>query len=504
MQISKGALRSLLMVLLVSSGLLFLTIHYPESLRYIRLTQWFGFIGIGILYIYLLLDLSFKSISRKLLVPFTAFMLLHAAVAFFGEVGGLSGYSFLPKAFATGVIIGIANLITILVLVISRHVNRLNGRKRKMGRIFFHVMALLVVVHVLILGTHFENYETPLFRISFILGSVLFVAEFFVIDKFLGRKIKLTVPVFTVISTILVGLIGGRVFSSNPSSLLGTINMHGLQMNSMDSNEMNMTDAGFMARMNSMPTMKGDRTKRYTVNFDHPMTIKPNTDTLLSYTVFDAASGNQVGLFQLAYTKLMHMVVVDDQLQYFSHIHPSQNGERFIVSTQFPHEGRYHIYISFQPVGAIEQQFGFTLQVGPKNEEETKPEWSVDQDLTKTFGDVKVSLTEPHLISKKMEKGEQSIRFTLTNAATGEPLTNLSPYLAAFGHLVMINTRTYEYLHVHPTNISAPNPQDRSGPVIDFVPVSIFDPIHPGMYRLFAQFSPDGKLFASDFTVQVD
>src|SRR5262249_53184866 len=114
----------------------------------------------------------------------------------------------------------------------------------------------------------------------------------------------------------------------------------------------------------NLPSLKGDRTRRFTVSFSAPDTINPNEDTTLSFKVNDASSGNETKLFQKVYSKFAHLVIVDSSLSYFSHIHPDVDGNNFTITTQFPKDGIYHLYINFQPFGAIEQQFAFTVNVG--------------------------------------------------------------------------------------------------------------------------------------------
>ncbi len=252
--------------------------------------------------------------------------------------------------------------------------------------------------------------------------------------------------------------------------------------------------------MSAMPSLTGDRTKRYTVGFNNPKNVTPNVDTMLSFQVNDASNGNPTVMYQRVYTKLMHLVIVDEELEYFTHIHPEQTENTFTIATKFPHAGRYHLYLNFQPFGSIEQQFAFTLDVGNTKEANAN---TADQSKKKTFGAVTVELSTPELVAQKMEQGEQTFTFTLSDATKNTPITTLKPYLDSFGHLVMINTDTYEYLHVHPTNAVVPKPGDMSGPTVEFLPMSIHDPIRRGTYRLFAQFNPNGKLIVTNFTVVV-
>lgn len=86
---------------------------------------------------------------------------------------------------------------------------------------------------------------------------------------------------------------------------------------------------------------------------------------------------------------------------------------------------------------------------------------------------------------------------TLTVTKDGAPVTDLQPYLGAYGHLVALRAGDLAYLHVHPDG----GPGDGKtppGPEITFhttVPST-------GDYRLFLDFKHDGKVRTADFTVR--
>src|SRR5690606_10345924 len=86
---------------------------------------------------------------------------------------------------------------------------------------------------------------------------------------------------------------------------------------------------------------------------------------------------------------------------------------------------------------------------------------------------------------------------TLTVTRAGEPVTDLQPYLGAYGHLVALRTSDLAYLPVHPEG----EPGDgatKAGPGVTFaaeVPSA-------GTYRLFLDFKHQGKVRTADFTVE--
>ena len=80
----------------------------------------------------------------------------------------------------------------------------------------------------------------------------------------------------------------------------------------------------------------------------------------------------------------------------------------------------------------------------------------------------------------------------------GQPVTDLDPYLGAYGHLVALRSGDLAYLHVHPEG----EPGDgitRPGPEVTF---SATAP-SPGIYRLFLDFKHEGVVRTADFTLAV-
>jgi hypothetical protein len=72
-------------------------------------------------------------------------------------------------------------------------------------------------------------------------------------------------------------------------------------------------------------------------------------------------------------------------------------------------------------------------------------------------------------------------------------LTDLQPYLAAYGHLVALRQGDLAHLHVHPDGV----PGDGvipAGPAIEFVA----EVPSAGTYRLFLDFQHDGVVRTAD------
>jgi hypothetical protein len=87
------------------------------------------------------------------------------------------------------------------------------------------------------------------------------------------------------------------------------------------------------------------------------------------------------------------------------------------------------------------------------------------------------------------------ISFALEDAATSQPVTDLQPYLGAWGHMFIVSADLADAVHSHPTTpLSA-----------DGGPRIFFHQRFPraGSYRLWVQFQRAGSVITVPFTVLV-
>jgi hypothetical protein len=86
----------------------------------------------------------------------------------------------------------------------------------------------------------------------------------------------------------------------------------------------------------------------------------------------------------------------------------------------------------------------------------------------------------------------------LSVSRDGVPVTDLEPYLGAYGHLVVLRAGDLGYLHVHPVG-DAGDPSVAAGPHVRFATTAPSS----GTYRLFLDFQHGGVVRTAAFTVQV-
>ena len=480
-----------------------------SSLQVIKLAEVYAFSAVGFLYLALLTtplygafpNLPFRAqyIKARRALGVSAFFCasLHAYFAFFKLLGGFTGLSFLDSSYIVAISLSATALLILSLMATTSFdvmVRRLGKRWKQLHQ-FVYLAGVLIVIHALLLGSHFANPANSIVaRFSFVLIFFLLFLEAIRLDRYLNKRTK--VAQFGIATLILVSLatlvFGYFDASTAPSTGIGIHSQH-LQI-AKDAQQ-----AGTV--FSSNPALQGDKTKRYSVSFDYPEKVVPGTPTTIAFRINDATTGDLTTRYTKLYEKFIHLVVVDSSLTTFSHIHPDFKDGKFTITTIFPKSDLYHLYINVQPYGAIEQQFAFTLPVGEGLS--SKSEQVIDDTQVKTFSSFQVAFTHPSLKASELSLGNQILSFNLKNP-DGSSATNLRSYLGAFGHLVMINQASYEYIHVHPTPIQVLTADSKGGPQVNFQPLGLYGPIKPGIYRVFAEFNPDNKLITTNFTVTIN
>lgn len=200
-------------------------------------------------------------------------------------------------------------------------------------------------------------------------------------------------------------------------------------------------------------------------------------------------NGQPIKDFEIEHEKLMHLIVVSKDLSYFDHIHPEykENG-LFTVTPNFPSGGEYKLFADYVPKGATKTIKWYDVTIGG-NKGKTTP-LTEDKELTKVVDGKEVTLKFDHLMTSM----DLTMTFTIKDANTKQPITNLQPYLGAIGHVVAISGDTETYLHVHPME------EKGTGPDAKFMTTFPKN----GLYQIWGQFQQDRKVFTVPFTVNVE
>ncbi|WP_143088917.1 hypothetical protein [Paenibacillus sp. UNC496MF] len=210
----------------------------------------------------------------------------------------------------------------------------------------------------------------------------------------------------------------------------------------------------------------------------------------LRVTITDAAGKPDAGL-QVNHEKKLHLIVVSQGLSTFLHLHPAETAEPgvFEGDVTFPSAGRYKLIADFKPADGAQQWRGAWVQAeGGGGTRQTEPALAADKRLERTADGVAVKLS----FDRAPKAGEAvKLAFSFADAASGEPVRDLQPYLGAAGHVVILGADADDYLHVHAMSAAG-------GPVAEFH--ATFP--KPGLYKLWGQFQRNGRVMTVPFVVE--
>lgn len=172
------------------------------TLREIRLGQIYAFIAVGYLYVALLASplyavfptapLRILYIKARKAIGVSAFFfgLAHGSIEFFFLLGGFAGLPFLGRSYLIAITLSATALFILSVLALTslRYFVILLGPYWKRVHRFVYLAGVLIVIHALILGTHFADLTKPIPLISFAAVLFLLVLEVIRFDRYLARK----------------------------------------------------------------------------------------------------------------------------------------------------------------------------------------------------------------------------------------------------------------------------------------------------------------------------
>jgi hypothetical protein len=196
--------------------------------------------------------------------------------------------------------------------------------------------------------------------------------------------------------------------------------------------------------------------------------------------------GRPVTGYDRSHDEALHLIAVRRDLSGFQHVHPALGADGVWRIPLALTSGTWRLFADFVPADDGENRIlGADLAVAGTYSPTPLPAAST----TAQVDGYTVRLDGALL------PGEES-ELTLSVSRDGHPVTDLQPYLSAYGHLVVLRDGDLAYLHVHPTG----EPGDgttQPGPDVTFRTAAP----SAGTYRLFLDFRHGDVVRTAEFTM---
>lgn len=215
-------------------------------------------------------------------------------------------------------------------------------------------------------------------------------------------------------------------------------------------------------------------------------TLLPRGDAVPFEFTITGEGGNPVTSYTPTHERDLHLIVVRRDLEGFQHVHPARTDDgTWLVPLDLPLAGVYRVFADFQP-SALGR--GLTLGADLFVPGKFEPIPLAPAAASARVGDYEVTLNGAPVVGQPAE-----LAFTVTKERRG--VSELQPYLGAFGHLVSLRAGDLAYLHTHPAERA--HAGEKGGPEVRFTaefPTA-------ATYRLFLDFKVGGVVRTAEFTV---
>lgn len=215
-----------------------------------------------------------------------------------------------------------------------------------------------------------------------------------------------------------------------------------------------------------------------------PATVQAGQQVNVMLQLTDAF-GAPVTEFEIVHEKKVHVIIIREDLQKFTHAHPEPGADGVLSSiVSFPEGGTYFFHVDFTPRDGT----GVTLM------SELRVEGSATQaPPLEPFVPGRVQTDELLAdVAVQEVQGARRISFALMGLDT-TPVSDLEPYLGAMGHLVVVSADGRKYVRAHPVDGGKPNEV-------------MFDVLFPGsgLYKGWGEFQRAGKVLVVPIVLSVE
>lgn len=225
---------------------------------------------------------------------------------------------------------------------------------------------------------------------------------------------------------------------------------------------------------------------------------KKDDSQIIKIKLTSLADGTPVHLSDLkeAHTKKIHVLIFDQTLTDYQHVHPESTKEPGIYQFEWTpkNEGVYKLWVDVVTLKTEKEEYieAALTTVGKDNK-------SVDKTLTQNSkaDDNWYTLSFENQTLKKDHAAMGSIKIV---DAQGHDFKDLEPVMGAYAHIVAIHEDFKTIAHVHPMGEEPSKESDRGGPTLSFH----FDPKKAGYYKIWLQVQIKGSNVYVPFGIEVE
>lgn len=198
---------------------------------------------------------------------------------------------------------------------------------------------------------------------------------------------------------------------------------------------------------------------------------------------------------KVIHTEKIHLLIIDDALEDYSHIHPVATKEPGVYEFEWApkHTGKYLIWADLFLLESNAQEY-VVADLTPGKSTPSKIDQTIS--LYKTIDDLNFDLSFNPKVLRACEPTSGTIDI---HDNKGNPVKNLEPIMGAFAHIVGFGDDLKTVIHIHPMGKEPTNDSDRGGPELKFHIV----PKTTGFIKIFVQLRINGKEIFVPFSVLV-
>ncbi|HEV2700664.1 MAG TPA: heavy metal-binding domain-containing protein [Steroidobacteraceae bacterium] len=258
-------------------------------------------------------------------------------------------------------------------------------------------------------------------------------------------------------------------------------------------------------------------TRNYGLRFrTEPAAPAAGQKVTLFFTFLHPATGAVVKDFEVVHTKLFHLFIISRDLTYFAHIHPTMRDDgTWTIETTVPKAGYYEVLCDFMPTGGSGQFLTAPLVTADYGGDLATDGAHLTSDAVMRKSDDSITATLTFDPPQPASGQYVHLNLSLTDAVTGQGITDLQTYLGQFSHMLLMSEDMKCYVHSHPINLiveqeDAAAPEYIIAPDADLAairggPTVNFDALMPkaGHFRAWMQFQRHNRVCTIPFTFAV-